>query len=54
MKKITGYILLTLFSLTITTTVTMAQMRDTRSPAEKAFEFAGMEVQQTGRGKNEG
>ena len=39
MKKITGYILLTLFSLTITTTVTMAQMRDTRSPAEKAFEF---------------
>lgn len=39
MNKIAGYILLTLFSLTITTTVTMAQMRDTRSPAEKAFEF---------------
>ena len=39
MKKITGYILLTLLSLTITTAVTMAQMRDTRSPAEKAFEF---------------
>ena len=39
MKKITGYILLALFSLTLTTTVAVAQMRDTRSPAEKAFEF---------------
>ena len=39
MKKITGYIILAVFSFSITSAVTMAQMRDTRSPAEKAFEF---------------
>lgn len=39
MKKIIGYILLTVFSLTIMSTAAMAQMRDRRSPAEKAFEF---------------